>query len=45
MKTVTLRTLVRLALELNCEAFLTSDRAQGELAHAEGLSVTLSAGE
>ena len=36
---------VALALELNCEAFLTSDRVQGELAHAEGVSVTLSAGE
>jgi len=34
---------VALALELECEVFLTSDRVQGELARAEGLSVTISA--
>jgi predicted nucleic acid-binding protein len=33
---------VALALELECEAFLTSDRTQGDLAHAEGLKVILS---
>lgn len=36
---------VALALELECEAFLTSDRIQGALARAEGLAVTISAGE
>lgn len=36
---------VALALELECDAFVTSDRVQGELARAEGLSVTVSAGE
>lgn len=34
---------VALALELKCEAFLTADRVQGDLAHAEGLAVTVSA--
>src|SRR2546423_4555920 len=34
---------VALALELECEAFLTSDRVQGALARAEGLDVTVSA--
>lgn len=34
---------IALALELECEAFLTSDRTQGDAAHAEGLEVTLSA--
>lgn len=33
---------VALSLELECEAFLTSDRIQGALARAEGLSVTIS---
>ena len=36
---------VALALELECEAFLTADSIQGELARAEGLEVTLSADE
>lgn len=36
---------VALALELKCEAFLTGDSLQGELARAEGLEVTLSARE
>ena len=36
---------VALALELECEAFLTSDHVQGALACAEGLDVTLSADE
>jgi predicted nucleic acid-binding protein len=36
---------VALALELECEAFLTSDRIQGALARAEGLNVTISADE
>src|SRR5579859_1894137 len=36
---------VALALELECEAFLTSDRIQGALARAAGLAVTVSAGE
>ena len=36
---------VALALEMECEAFLTSDRLQGELARAEGLSVAVSADE
>jgi predicted nucleic acid-binding protein len=31
---------VALALELECEVFLTSDRIQGALARAEGLDVT-----
>ena len=34
---------VALALELECDAFLTSDRIQAALARAEGLDVTLSA--
>ncbi len=34
---------VALALELKCEAFLTADRVQGDLARAEGLVVTVSA--
>jgi len=34
---------VALALELECEAFLTADRIQGTLARAEGLDVTISA--
>lgn len=33
---------VALALELECEAFLTADRIQGTLARAEGLDVTIS---
>ncbi len=33
---------VALALELKCEAFLTADRLQGDLARAEGLAVTVS---
>ncbi len=33
---------VALALELECEVFLTSDRVQGALARAEGLDVTIS---
>lgn len=36
---------VALALELECEAFLTADRIQGALARAKGLDVTLSADE
>jgi len=36
---------VALALELQAEAFLTSDRTQGALARAEGLAVTISADE
>ena len=36
---------VALALELECEAFLTTDRVQGSLARAEGLDVTISAAE
>ena len=36
---------VALALELQCEHFLTSDRVQGAVARAEGLQVTISAGE
>jgi hypothetical protein len=36
---------VALALELECEVFLTCDHAQGALAQAEGLAVTVSAGE
>jgi predicted nucleic acid-binding protein len=36
---------VAMALELECEAFLTSDRIQGVLARAEGLDVTVSADE
>ena len=34
---------VALALELECDTFLTSDRIQGALARAEGLDVTISA--
>lgn len=34
---------VALALELECEAFLTADRGQGDLARAEGLVATVSA--
>lgn len=34
---------VAFALELECEAFLTADRIQGELARAEGLNITISA--
>lgn len=34
---------VALALELKCEAFLTSDRVQGSLAQAAGLETTVSA--
>jgi predicted nucleic acid-binding protein len=33
---------VALALELQCETFLTSDRVQGALARAEGFDVTIS---
>jgi hypothetical protein len=33
---------VALALELECEAFLTCDKTQGDLADAEGLDVILS---
>ncbi|HEX5223393.1 MAG TPA: PIN domain-containing protein [Verrucomicrobiae bacterium] len=33
---------VALALELECETFLTADRIQGALARAEGLDVTVS---
>ena len=36
---------VALALELECEFFLTSDQVQGALARAEGLDVTISADE
>lgn len=36
---------VALALELECEAFLTTDRIQSALARAEGLEVTVSAEE
>ena len=36
---------VALALELECEAFLTSDKIQGALAQAEGLEVTFGADE
>jgi predicted nucleic acid-binding protein len=36
---------VALALELECETFLTADRVQGHLAHAERLEVTVSAVE
>ena len=36
---------VALALDLECEAFLTSDRIQAALARAEGLEVTVSADE
>ena len=36
---------VALALELECELFLTSDQVQGALARAEGLDVTISADE
>jgi hypothetical protein len=34
---------VAVALELECETFLTADRIQGALARAEGLNVTISA--
>src|ERR1041384_2778339 len=36
---------VALALELECETFLTSDRVQGALARAQGLDVTVSTDE
>lgn len=36
---------VALALELECEVFLTADRVQGALARAEGFDVTISAGD
>ena len=36
---------VALALELECDTFLTADRIQGALARAEGLDVTVSADE
>ena len=36
---------VAFALELECEAFLTSDGTQGDVANAEGLKVTVSANE
>jgi len=36
---------VALAIELECEVFLTADRIQGALARAEGLDVTVSADE
>lgn len=36
---------VALALDLECETFLTSDRVQGALARAEGLNVAASADE
>ena len=36
---------VALALELECKAFLTSDRVQAALARAEGLDVTVSSDE
>lgn len=36
---------VALALDLECEAFLTADRIQGALARAEGLDVTITAEE
>jgi hypothetical protein len=36
---------VALALELECEAFLNSDRVQGALARAEGLTITVSVDE
>jgi predicted nucleic acid-binding protein len=36
---------VALAIELECEAFLTADRSQATLARAEGLNVTISADE
>jgi predicted nucleic acid-binding protein len=36
---------VALALELKCEAFLTSDQVQGALARSEGLDVTVGADE
>jgi predicted nucleic acid-binding protein len=36
---------VALALELECDTFLTADRIQGALARAEGLDVTISVGE
>ena len=36
---------VAVALELECETFLTADRVQGQLARAEGLRVTVSTDE
>jgi predicted nucleic acid-binding protein len=36
---------VGLALELECEIFLTADRVQGDLARAEGLAATVSSGK
>ncbi len=36
---------VALALELECDTFLTADRIQGALARAEGLDVSISAEE
>jgi predicted nucleic acid-binding protein len=36
---------VALALELECDTFLTADAVQGNLARAEGLAVTVSAPE
>jgi len=36
---------VALALELECETFLTADRIQGALARAEGMDVSISAHE
>ena len=36
---------VALALELECDTFLTADRTQGALARAEGLDVTVSVDE
>jgi hypothetical protein len=36
---------VALALELECDTFLTADRVQGALARAEALDVTISAEE
>jgi predicted nucleic acid-binding protein len=36
---------VALALDLQCDAFLTADRIQGAVARAEGLGVTVSADE
>jgi len=36
---------VALALELECETFLTADGNQGAVAHAEGMDVTVTAGE
>jgi hypothetical protein len=36
---------VALALELECDAFLTADRIQGALAREEGMAVTVAADE